>query len=63
MYGIFLFWFVILIVRIVKRPVVASQQSVDRNEFYSLFKTSSKALYKSKDNGIIWEYVNEVNKE
>ncbi|MBK5242955.1 MAG: hypothetical protein JJD95_17350 [Clostridium sp.] len=35
----FLAWFIILVIRIVKRPAVASQQIVDRHEFYSRSKT------------------------
>ncbi len=35
----FLAWFIILIIRIVKRPAVVPQQIVDRYEFYSRCKT------------------------
>ena len=39
MYDIFLAWFIILIVRVVKRPAVLPEQIVGRYKFYSSCKT------------------------
>jgi len=41
----FFVWFIILIIRIVKRPAVAPQQIVDRYEFYSRCKTKCTYIF------------------